>query len=299
MKKDWRWTVAVFAWVMVTTLGLPKSSSAADAELIKEMSKSMWDEKSLSEEIKDRPKSKFKGWVDISPLQLYWVRYEEDFSISDTKSDWDTIMFRGDIGVGLLYELDETNYIGPEAQFGLFYTQEEDEDFKGDAEVSTPKRFDGYELKLGVTWEHVLNPQVILRPISISYVIREIDFRRKEKDVPTADKISETNTLRYLEYSPLISFIRDRLKINFRPAFGWILENESRSSGNRGTTKGDGGYLWRAELKVAYQFLENLEGYVSGLYEFQFQEGDIDGDFEWGDNEMQTYGVMLGVNIPF
>ena len=229
------------------------------------------------------------------------IKYEEHPSVNDndTDGDWHAWMTRGDLLASIYHETDSGNNLGVEIDFGLFRTTTEEEDDWRVVDQENDTNFRGWELKLGLGYIQVLNEPWKIKHI-LSYGRRVIEFERNHFVLTNETEIDERYTIDYLEYNPqLILEGKQEWLFSFNPRVAYVLRGETDSDLFDGTIEAEEGVILGADAKVGYQFTESVAGYIGALGEWQYLEGDTaeGGNVEWPDNDLFTYGLMIGVTF--
>ncbi len=249
------------------------------------------------------------------------VVYKEHATITDTESKWDAWMSRGDLLAGIYHENDSGDKIGLDIDFGLFRTTTEEENWDMDdtydvegktisvVDQKNDTEFRGWELKLGLGYVQDFESAWEIKH-KVLYGRRVIEFERRNLVItdtsgtafPLDFMVDEKYTIDYIAYNPqLTADIGQKWSWSFSPGFAYVLRGRAVNDFFDTSIEAQEGFIANFETQVNYQFTEFFGAYVGGLGEWQYLEGDTTTEngkvIEWPDNDLFTYGLMLGITL--
>jgi hypothetical protein len=293
----------------------------AQTSILSEAERKMFSGFATEEDVAISPKFTTRFGVRLTQGK---VRYEEHFSTVDTDSDWDAWMTRGDLMTSLYLERDSGSDIGLEINFGVFRTTTEQENWHRDDTYSLSGQtliitqqendtdFNGWELKLAVGWLYDPDGPRQVKHL-IVYGHRIIDFDRKDFVLTgtlggapyksTNSTITgEEYTIDYLGYNPhFVLGAKEKWSLSFNPSVAYVIRNEAYNDYYKISIDGKGGIIASGEMLLGYQFTDEVTGYIGAMGEWQYLEGNTTTasgvNVEWPDNELFTYGGVIGLSF--
>jgi hypothetical protein len=264
---------------------------------------------------------KFYTQFDVRVTQAR-VQFEESGTLKDSESSWDAWLTRGDLMLSIYNDRGSKNDIGIEVGFGVFRTTSEEENFDLDfsteidgntvtlSDQENDMDFNGWELKAGIGCIHDFEGPWKLKNL-LYYGRRVIEFDRTNIDLTDINNVTfegdtvqdDEFTIDYIGYSPHITAEwEDGWSFSFKPGFAYVVNSEAQLDAFNSTIDGEGGFIASTEAQMGYSFNENISAYIGILGEWQYLEGDTEEgagneSFEWSDNDLYTYGLMVGLML--
>ena len=275
-------------------------------------------------------------------LTVAQMVYKEHASIANTESEWKTQMIKAEVSASVYVETDAGNDIGLELGLGLFRTTTDEENWDSDNIIvkSNEIKFEdttivdqkndteahGWAFKIGLGYIHDLYGSWDIKQ-KLFWGRRETKFKRKDFEYTAADPtdpvppgnivVEEKVTLYYIEYNPTFDYkMGKNWALFLSPSFAYVPKGKAYNRALNITFNSDQGIIARCEGRLNYKFTKTVTGYIGGMGEWQYLEGDVKTEkfniinsvtgevirqeihsVEWSDNDLYTYGVVVGLTF--
>ncbi len=308
-------SIVVICMLLLSVVGIAKAQNDAFKDVEERAAKAFETTEAVKFDSRQSLKLNTEFGVKFTQAQ---VIYKEHVSAIDTDSEWEAWLSRGDVLASVYYETNSGNKMGLDVDFGLFRTTTEEEEWntEGGSNQTNDTELSGWELKLGLGYVQEFESPWEIKHV-VSYGRRVLEFERRNFNVdevqeylysglvsldlpPVIPPVKEKFIIDYLEYSPKISFNKgEKWSFSFKPGFAYMLGAEAHNDFIGENIDAEYGIIASLDAKVTYQFTELFGAYIGALGEWQYIEGDTikDGTVEWPDNDLYTYGVMVGITF--